>query len=178
METINLKLIPCDTEILKSAIEGNELLAKKINATVQDNWTEFGIGALQYSLNKLAESEEEKNWWTYLPVFKQDNKLIGSGGYKGKPTKDGTVEIGYEIVPTYRNRGLATEMAKGLIGNAFRDERVKSIIAHTLGQENPSTKVLQKCGFKMVEEFNDPDDGLIWKWELKGQNEKAEPLIE
>ncbi len=167
IETKNLRLIPCDTEILKSAIQGNEILAKKINVTVQDNWTEFGVGALQYSLDKLTESEEEKNWWTFFPIHKQDNKLIGSGGYKGKPSTDGTVELGYEITPDYRNRGLATEMTKGLIENAFSDERVKSIIAHTLGIINPSTKILQKCGFEKVEEINDPDDGLIWKWELK-----------
>ncbi|HEX8515892.1 MAG TPA: GNAT family N-acetyltransferase [Bacteroidia bacterium] len=167
IETKNLKLIPCDTEILKSAIAGNEILARKINVTVENNWSEFGVGALQYSLDKLTGSEEEKNWWTYFPVYKQDNKLIGSGGYKGKPSADGTVELGYEIAPRYRNRGIATEMAKGLIENAFKDERVKSIIAHTLGQENPSTKVLQKCGFEKVDEINDPDDGLVWKWELK-----------
>ncbi len=167
IETKNLKLIACDSEILELAIEGNEFLAKKINAIVPDNWTEFGVAALQYSLEKLTESIEEKNWWTYLPVYKQDNKLIGSGGYKGKPGAEGTVELGYEIAPEYRNRGIATEMTKGLIENAFRDERVKSIIAHTLAQENPSTKVLQKCGFEKVSEINDPEDGLIWKWELK-----------
>ncbi len=167
IETKNLKLIPCDTEILKAAIQGDEILSKKINVTVQDNWTEFGVVALQYSLDRLSENEEESGWWTYFPVHKQDNKLIGSGGYKGKPTVDGTVEIGYEIALDYRNRGLATEMTKGLIENAFRDERVRLIVAHTLGQDNASTKVLQKCGFKKVEEINDPDDGLIWKWELK-----------
>jgi RimJ/RimL family protein N-acetyltransferase len=169
IETEKLKLISCDTEILNAAIQGNEILAKKLNANVQDNWTEFGVGALQYSLDRLSESEDEKDWWTYLPIYKQDNKLIGSGGYKGKPTNEGTVELGYEIAPDYRNRGLATEMTKGLIENAFKDERVKTIIAHTLGQDNASTKVLQKCGFKKVEEINDPDDGLIWKWELKRQ---------
>lgn len=169
IETNNLRLIPCDTEILKSALQGNEVLAKKINATVEDNWTEFGVAALKYSLDRLTESEEEKNWWTYFPIHKQDNKLIGSGGYKGRPTADGTVELGYEIAPGYRNRGLATEMTKGLIENAFRDKRVKSIIAHTLGNENPSTKVLQKCGFKKVEEMIDPADGPIWKWVLKRQ---------
>jgi RimJ/RimL family protein N-acetyltransferase len=167
IETKNLKLIPCNTEILEAAIQGNEILAKKINVTVQDNWTEFGAVALQYSLDRLTESEEEKNWWTYLPIHKQDNKLIGSGGYKGKPTTDGTVELGYEIAPKYRNLGLGTEMTKGLIENAFRDKRVKSIIAHTLGQKNHSTKILQRCGFEKVQEINDPDDGLIWKWELK-----------
>ena len=167
IDTKNLKLIACDIEILKSAIEGNEILSKKINATVQDNWTEFGVDALKYSIDKLTDSEAEKNWWTYFPIHKQDNKLIGSGGFKGKPTSDGTVELGYEIAPDYRNRGLATEMTTGLIENALRDERVKSIIALTLGHENPSTKVLQKCGFKKVEEINDLENGLLWKWELK-----------
>jgi RimJ/RimL family protein N-acetyltransferase len=170
IETENLKIIPCDKEILKSAIQGNDILAKKINVTVQDNWTEFGVGALQYSLERLTENEEENGWWTYFPIHKNDNKLIGSGGYKGKPTSDGTVELGYEIAPAYRNRGLATEMTKGLIENALKENRVKSIIAHTLGQENPSTKVLQKCGFEKVQAINDPDDGLIWKWEIKRSN--------
>ncbi len=167
IETENLKIIPCDKEILKSAIQGNDILAKKIKVTVQDNWTQFGVAALKYSLDRLTENEEENGWWTYFPIHKQDNKLIGSGGYKGIPTADGTVEIGYEIAPDYRNRGLATEMTKGLIENAFKDKRVNKIIAHTLGQENPSTKVLQKCGFEKVQEINDPKLGLIWKWELK-----------
>lgn len=167
IETKNLRLIPCDSEILKSAIQGNEFISEKLKVTVQDNWTAFGVGALQYSLDRLLESEEEKYWWTYFPIHKQDNKLIGSGGYKGKPTIDGIVELGYEIAPPYRNRGLATEMTKGLIENAFMDERVKSITAHTLGQENPSTKVLQKCSFLKIGEVNDPDEGQIWKWELK-----------
>lgn len=167
IETKNLKLIPCDTEILKSAIQGNEFIAAKLNVTVPDNWTVFGVGALEYSLERLIESEDEKNWWTYFPIHKQDNILIGSGGYKGKPTTDGIVELGYEISPNYRNRGLATEMTKGLIENAFKNDMVKSIIAHTLGQENPSTKVLTKCGFDKIEELNDSDEGIIWKWELK-----------
>ena len=169
IETENLKLIQCDTEILKYAITGNDRIAKKLNVTVVDNWAELGVGALQYSLNKLSQSGEEKGWLTYFPIHKKDNKLIGSGGYKGRPTNEGTVELGYEIAFEYRNRGLATEMAKGLIENAFKDSRVSSIIAHTLRQENPSTKVLTKCGFDKIEEINDPDDGLMWKWELKRQ---------
>ncbi len=167
IETKNLKLISCDPEILKSAIQGNDILAKKLNVAIEDDWTEFGIGALQYSLDRLLENENDKNWWSYFPIHKLDNRLIGSGGYKGKPSADGTVELGYEIAPAYRNRGLATEMTKGLIQNAFNDNRVKTIVAHTLGQENPSTKVLLKCGFEKVQEINDTEDGLIWRWELQ-----------
>ncbi len=167
VETKNLILLPCDSEILKAAIEGNEPLKRLLNIEIANDWTEFGVAALQYSLDRLSENDEESGWWTYLPIHKQDNKLIGSGGYKGKPTSNGTVELGYEIAPDYRNKGLATEMTQGLITNAFLDKRVKSILAHTLAEENASTKVLTKCNFKKVEEINDPDDGLIWKWELK-----------
>src|SRR5688500_2024019 len=126
IETMNLRLLACDAEIMKSAIQGNEILAEKINVNIQEGWTEFGVGAMIYALDRLRESDEEKNWWTYFPIHKQENKLIGSGGYKGKPTKDGIVELGYEIAPNYRNRGLATEMTKGLIENAFRQENVKA----------------------------------------------------
>ncbi len=167
IETKNLRLIQCDTDILKEAIAGNDKLSKLLGVAVHENWTEFGVGALEYSLGKLKGNENESGWWTYFPIHREDNMLIGSGGYQGKPTAEGTVEIGYEITPDYRNRGLASEMTMGLVENAFKDNRVKSIIAHTLGQENPSTKVLTKCGFVKIDEMNDPDEGIIWKWELK-----------
>ena len=167
LETAQLKLIACDTAILKAAISGNEHLADKLNVIVPDNWTEFGVMALQYSLDRLLESQDESGWWTYLPIYKEENKLIGSGGYKGKPSANGTVELGYEIAADYRNRGLATEMTKALIAHAFKNNKVKTILAHTLAEDNPSTKVLKKCGFEKVEEINDPDDGRIWKWEFK-----------
>jgi [ribosomal protein S5]-alanine N-acetyltransferase len=169
IETKNLKLIACDKEILRTAIEGNAFIAEKLMVAVEDNWTEFGTEALQYSLDRLLESEAEEYWWTYFPIHKHDNKLIGSGGYKGKPTTAGVVEIGYEIAPTYRNRGLATEMAMGLIENAFKCDEVHLIIAHTLGQENPSTKIMEHCGFGKAREIHDPVDGLIWWWELRRQ---------
>ncbi len=173
IETENLRLIVCDTEILKEAISGNENLSKKLGVTVLDNWTEFGVGALEFSLKKLSENENESGWWTCFPIHKKNNRLIGSGGYQGKPTIEGTVEIGYEITSDYRSCGFATEMAMGLVENAFKYDRVNSIIAHTLGKENSSTKVLTKCGFDKIEEINDPDEGIIWKWELKRKTRTA-----
>ena len=167
IETKNLILIQCTVEILEKGISGNTQLAERLQVLVEDSWSEFGVEALQYALNKLSESDDEKGWWTYLPIHKQDNALIGSGGYQGKPTAEGTVEIGYEIKADYRGLGLATEMTTGLVENAFRDERVNTVVAHTLGHENPSTRVLSKCGFTKIEEIDDPDEGVIWKWELK-----------
>jgi [ribosomal protein S5]-alanine N-acetyltransferase len=165
IETANLEMIPCTKEILEAAIEADNQLAGYLKVIVPDSWTEFGTGPLKYCLEKLR-SENEQGWWTYFPIHKKDNTLVGSGGYKGKPV-EGMVEIGYEIALAYRNKGLATEFAKALIDHAFSFPDIHTVTAHTLAEVNPSTKVLSKCGFIKVDEINDPDDGLIWKWELK-----------
>lgn len=165
--TENLNLINCDIDMLNEAISGNERLEKKLGVTIAAKWNEFGSAIFQFTLDKLAASEEEWGWWIYLVIHKKDNKLIGGGGYKGKPTTEGTVEIGYEIAPEYRNHGYATELAKGLVKNALRDSRVRSVIAHTLACENPSTRVLTKCGFIKTGETIVPEDGPVWRWELK-----------
>lgn len=167
IETENLLLIACDTGLLECAIKGDQYLAERLNIHVTSGWTEFGKKALQYVQDKIRLNPLDNGWWTYFPVHKAENALIGSGGYKGRPTEDGIVEIGYEIAPAYRNMGYATEMAKGLIDRALDDPRVKTIQAHTLAEENASARVLRKCGFNKVEILNDPLEGQVWKWQLK-----------
>lgn len=166
-ETTRLQIIPCDESILEAAIQGNQKLENTLQVSVAENWTEFGVEALQYSLDRLKSDKAEYPWWTFFPIHKEDKTLIGSGGYKGQPNEEGIVEIGYEIAPGYRQKGLASEFAKALVENAFQDSRVKTVIAHTLGETNPSTKVLFSCGFIQTDELTDPEVGKIWKWELK-----------
>ena len=46
-------------------------------------------------------------------------------------TKKGVVEIGYAIAPAYRNRGLATEAAQGLVDYALSQPHIKMVDAHS-----------------------------------------------
>lgn len=163
----NLNIIACDQLILEAAIKGNNELSVCIDAIVPENWSQFGARALQYSLDKLKSSENEKGWWSYLPIHKNNNTLIGLCGFKGQPNENGQVEIGYEIKEEYRNKGLATELANSLIDHAFNFENINMILAHTLGETNASTKVLSNCGFEKTEDIDGKDLGILWKWELK-----------
>ena len=167
IKTSHLLLIDANKEILEAAILGNQFLEKQIGATVPNNWTQFGERALTHSLQKLSLGLDEQGWWSYLPVHQADNKLIGLCGYKGKPNENGMVEIGYEIMAEYREKGLATELANALIANAFSLQEINVIQAHTLGQMNASTKVLIKCGFEKIQEIENSEIGTLWKWELK-----------
>jgi ribosomal-protein-alanine N-acetyltransferase len=104
-------------------------------------------------------------WWTYLPIHVWKNAVIGSCGFKGPPDSDGMVELGYEVIEQYRNRGYAREITHILINLAFKDDSVKKVRAHTLATSNPSASLLEKCGFKKIDEVQDEEDGPMWRWE-------------
>jgi RimJ/RimL family protein N-acetyltransferase len=167
IETDRLRLISCDEEILEAILGGDEKLSKLLNIDVVSPWSEAGEPAFRFSLEKITYHPDEVTWWTYLPVLKSENMLIGSGGYRGKPSAEGTIEIGYEIAAAYRCKGYATEMARGLIQNGFQNDAVKTIFALTLAEENASGKVLRNCGMSFKEEIIDPEDGKLWRWEMK-----------
>lgn len=166
IETQRLKLINCNLQILNVIFEGNQALANALQISVSDNWATFGEQPFRYTDNKLKDFPEDAIWWTYLILHKKNNTLIGSCGYKGKPDENGMIELGYEIKVAYRNKGLATEAAKALIENAFKNENVKIASAHTLAEENASVKVLRKCGLQFVDEIFDKEDGNLWFWKL------------
>ncbi|MCB9013467.1 MAG: GNAT family N-acetyltransferase [Bacteroidales bacterium] len=167
LQTPYLEIRSASIEDLLAAIEGDDCLEKQLDAEIPSSWTEFGSQVLRNALHKIKSDDSEKGWWTYFPIHRMTNMLIGSGGYKGKPDKKGVVEIGYEITPLFRGKGLATEMAEALVKNAFTYPDVRMVIAHTLAKENASTHILQKLGFRKVKEFEDPEDGVVWRWELR-----------
>jgi RimJ/RimL family protein N-acetyltransferase len=68
----------------------------------------------------------------------------------------------------YQGRGYATEAARALVAHAFGIDGVRVVRAHTLAQINASTRVLTKCSFEHVGEVVDPEDGLVWRWEIHG----------
>ena len=101
-----------------------------------------------------------------MMVHRPSGATVGFCGFKGPPGADGMVEIAYGVVPEHQGKGYATEAAEALVNYAFGNGQVRVVLAHTLPEANASTRVLTKCGFKQVGEFNDPEDGVVWRWEL------------
>jgi RimJ/RimL family protein N-acetyltransferase len=99
-------------------------------------------------------------------VLKSSRTAIGKGGFKGAPDADGVVEIAYVVDEAHRNNGYATEATGALARFAFEDSAVRAVRAHTSAEANASTKVLIKNGFRALGEVHDPEDGVVWRWEL------------
>ena len=166
LSTDQLRIINCDLQAIQMVLEGNEVLSMYFAIQVLAGWTEFGAPIFEYTLERLKSNPEDAEWWSWLPVLRETNELVGSCGFKGKPNADGEVEIGYEIAAAHRQKGLGTEAALALRDLAFRSAEVKKVIAHTLAEQNPSTRILAHCGMVKVADLIDPDEGPVWRWEI------------
>jgi RimJ/RimL family protein N-acetyltransferase len=166
IKTERLTLIACKQEHFDAFERNENELAEMLDVELADGWLVFPE-VISYSREFLKNNPDAANWWMYFFIHSADRKLIGNGGFKGKPDDAGTVEIGYAVAPAYRGKGLATEAAQGLIDFAFSNAQIQTIQAHTLAEENESVKVLRKVGMEFVKEFNDPEDGDIRQWQLK-----------
>ena len=108
----------------------------------------------------------------FVMVHRASDAAIGNCGYKSPPSPDGVVEIAYGVDPRYQGLGYATEAAHAMVAYALASGRVRIVRAHTRPEPNASTRVLTKCGFEQVGEVVDPDDGLVWRWEIPGRATK------
>ncbi|MCB0599860.1 MAG: GNAT family N-acetyltransferase [Saprospiraceae bacterium] len=166
IQTPRLLLRPATASLLTAALTNPRTLAEALGCSIIAPLSEFGRAPFEYALNKLRFDRSEQNWWGYFPVETQTNVLIGTCGYKGQPDEDGVVEIGYEVIPVKRRQGFGKEIAGGLIDHAWSDPRVTRVIAHTLADKNPSSRILRSCGMHFVRELIDTEDGPIWQWAI------------
>jgi len=105
-------------------------------------------------------------WIGYLAEDETSGNIVGSCGYKGL-CRDGMVEIAYFSFPPYERRGYAREMARLLTDLALSQPDVQVVRAHTLQEENASVRILRRLGFVLLGPIDDPEDGPIWRWDLR-----------
>jgi len=156
-----ITLVTADPDWLEALVEGDEVFTSRFHVHVEPGWAGFPE-ALPHTAAEARRSPHDP-WGTHL-ILGADGSLIGLGGYKGPPA-DGRVEIGYAVAPARRGRGIATAAVEELVRRA-RDRDVRTVVAHTLAEDNPSTSVLRRSGFTLTAEVHDPEDGPIWRWEL------------
>ena len=149
----------------EAAALGDEALAAQLGAPVAPGWLEFP-DAIQFWLQHARTEPDLLPWMLYGYFDRTTHTMVGGGGFKGRPSAEGVVEIGYGLAPAYRGQGLAVEAARALAAWAYEQPDVRLVIAHTLPENNASTDVLRRAGFRHVGEVQDPDDGLVWRWEL------------
>ena len=125
--------------------------------------TEFSSGVAEAA---LATEPQFGCFFIHLP---EDDVVVGDIG-AAFIDDAGTLEIGYAVVESQRNRGYATAAVEALVARARAASDVRRIVAHTPLDRPQSGRVVEKAGFTMLRETDDVDDEgnvlRVKEWEL------------
>ncbi|PGT19455.1 GNAT family N-acetyltransferase [Bacillus cereus] len=135
LETERLYIVPCTEEMFRVAEKQGYNSGPHI------------IGHVEH----VKEDAALLPWDAWYVIRKEDDIVLGDIGFKGKPSENGTVEIGYGFIEKYWNKGYATESVAELIKWAFQTGEVETVIAETLLDNYGSIRVLEKLHMKRVE---------------------------
>lgn len=163
-----LQLRPYSPEHLLALLEGEEAFHRSFGMRAAAGLRDFYCsGEVPPQWLEQLRAARAADPWTFgfavlLPAVDQ---VVGSASFKGPPDAAGMVEVAYAIVPAWQGKGCATAATRELVAFACTESRVRLIRAHTLPENNASTRVLIKNGFTKSGEVVDPEDGRVWRWE-------------
>ncbi|UQA97609.1 GNAT family N-acetyltransferase [Streptomyces halobius] len=95
-------------------------------------------------------------WGVFVLTDATTGTALGSIGFHGPPDGAGWVEIGYDLAPSARGAGWATDATRLLAGWAAARPEVGTVCALTEPENLPSQRVLERAGFR----FAGQRDGL------------------
>jgi len=170
MESIVLRtprLLLRSTTLDLAAADLNDLaeFSRLLAADVPEDWPPplNDNNSKEFTLNYVADNPDAVGWaaWYFLlpGTSSARPRTIGIGGFRGKPTGEGVVEVGYSIMPGYQRQGFASEAVSGLVDWAFTHTEVKLVTAQTLPQLQGSIRVLERNGFSYLGEG--PEAGIV-----------------
>lgn len=126
-----------------------------LQADTGEPWPEPFLDFDSRDLTALhLRSDPEWRWGMWYLIFKrplhhyQKTLCIGTCGFTGPPSIEGSVEIGYWLVDRYQAVDLASEAVGALVAHAFEDSRVQRVMAETSERHVPTIRVLGKNRFQ------------------------------
>ncbi|MBU8898686.1 hypothetical protein DRW03_31785 [Corallococcus sp. H22C18031201] len=158
LRTTRLELKPFTQHLAREAMEDRRRFESALGVRVHPAWPGRDVAeALPFFASQPALGE-----WDTLLVHTRDSVLVGDMGFKGGPDEHGDVELGYSVVPEYRQQGLATEAARAMVAWAFQQPGVRAVVAECTRDNAASIGVLRRVGFRPVPN----EDPLLLRWRI------------
>jgi len=160
LHTERLDLHPLPLPLIEAVLAGDLARARQLAPFPLDEETFSGDGyVLALRRDQLRADPSELPWLYRAAVLRETGQVVARAGFHAPPDADGAVEIGYSVQPAWQGRGLATEMATGLLDWARRSGAARCL-GSTAPDNAASQAVLAKLGFVRTGEQMDEIDGL------------------
>lgn len=184
LTTERLEIVSGTAELFEAKVGDRATLGHYLQAQVPASWPpeHYDQEAVDYTAEYLADNPDAAEWTVWFLVRRAadaaedataERTVIGTCGFKGKPTSEGTVEIGYSVLAEFQRAGYATEAVGKLVEWAFSHRQVNRVIAETYPELVGSIRVLEKNKFKHIGAGS--EEGVI-RFELtRAEYENAAP---
>ncbi len=116
---------------------------------------------------RLPGTAQRPYRWTAPFLIVSDEMVVGSIGGKGLLEDEDEVELGYNVAPAYRRRGIAT-VAIGSCVDLLRADGCWPL-AHVEPHNVPSRRALYRNGFVVETIVRLPDSLDLERWRLPNQ---------
>ena len=151
-------LLPIDIEIINAISAGT--LNQVSEYYHNEEWPEDDLKETFPVFKELLMENGSDGFNMWLIIEKENNRIIGSAGYIGKPDSEGNIEIGFGIIPSRRGKGFCSESVKKLLEWGLSNDNVNGITARCDKSNIASRKTIMKLGFEYLKE---EDNLLTWK---------------
>jgi [ribosomal protein S5]-alanine N-acetyltransferase len=166
--TARMRLVPATVDLARAELTDQAEFARMLAADIADEWPPAILADVRpLFLQWMEAAPEQVGWYVWYAMMRTprgasdllaggaSDLLVASIGFKGPP-QDGTVEIGYSVLPRFQGQGYATEMVRALTDWAFGQPGVRCIVAETAVDNIPSQRLLQRVGFTRGGEAVEP----------------------
>lgn len=132
--------------------------ASLIHALRSDNETNAMIGrensngpddALLF-IGKIKKGIRLNECIYWIICFENSPDLIGTIGLWNFDPSAQAAEIGYELLRDFRGQGIMSEILPRVLQFGFEEMKLKLIAAFSPNRNDPSIRLLKKCGFRLT----------------------------
>lgn len=171
IETERLRLLPLNHRQLVYYLRKDKALEEELGLTPSPRELSRELAeALAISIvPNVADPKKNHLFFTLWTIItKAGNQMVGDLCFKGDPNGAGEIEIGYGTYPTFQRKGYMSEAVGGIVQWAFRQPRVKAVVAETDKSNTASIRILQRNGFSIYKETD-----LFLYWRVLNQKESG-----
>jgi ribosomal-protein-alanine N-acetyltransferase len=165
LRTRRLDLLPCSFQVAQVVVQGRDGVKSLLGVRVPDDWPAQDLQEFMPTYAQQLQADPALlGWGIWLMIHREERTVIGDLGFKGRPDDEGTVEIGYSVVPAYRRQGFASEAVRALVDWALAQQGVRGIVAECSRDNAPSIRVLEKVGMQRL-----GTGGILLRWEIRNK---------
>ncbi|WP_236788247.1 GNAT family N-acetyltransferase [Amycolatopsis sp. GM8] len=160
IRSARLDLVELTGNLLRLTLERDlDALAGLLGVEVSQEWADL-IPARE-NLKAIHDEPDAQPWLSRGIVLREAGALIGEVGFHNPPDELAVVELGYEVLPAFRRRGVATEAIRALTDWAFATGDASTVYVTIAHDNAASIGLVQSLGFTFQEDYHDPVDGQL-----------------